>query len=157
MTAVLLGITAVSFVVIHLAPGTPTEMQTTLNPLANDLVRERLNALYGLDRPLWEQYVDWLSRIMRLDFGISLSSDARPVLEKILERAPLTIGMNVISLFLTLLISLPIGIISAVRRGSLLDRSLTVLVFVGFAMPSFWRCCSCFISASTWASFPCRD
>ena len=138
MTAVLLGITAVSFVVIHLAPGTPTEMQTTLNPLANDLVRERLNALYGLDRPLWEQYVGWLSRIMRLDFGISLSSDARPVLEKILERAPLTIGMNVISLFLTLLISLPIGIISAVRRGSLLDRSLTVLVFVGFAMPSFW-------------------
>ena len=138
MTAVLLGITAVSFVVIHLAPGTPTEMQTTLNPLANDLVRERLNALYGLDRPLWEQYLDWLSRIMRLDFGISLSSDARPVLEKILERAPLTIGMNVISLFLTLLISLPIGIVSAVRRGSLLDRSLTVLVFVGFAMPSFW-------------------
>jgi peptide/nickel transport system permease protein len=138
MAAVLLGITAVSFLVIHLAPGTPTEMQTTLNPLANDLVRERLNALYGLDRPLWEQYLDWLSRILRLDFGTSLSSDARPVLEKILERAPLTIGMNVISLFLTLLISLPIGIVSAMKRGSFLDKSLTVLVFIGFAMPSFW-------------------
>lgn len=138
MAAVLLGITAVSFLVIHLAPGTPTEMQTTLNPLANDLVRERLNALYGLDRPLWEQYLDWLSRILRLDFGTSLSSDARPVLEKILERAPLTIGMNVISLFLTLIISLPIGIVSAMKRGSFLDKSLTVLVFIGFAMPSFW-------------------
>ena len=138
MLLVLLGITVVSFVVIHLAPGTPTEMQTTLNPLANDIVRERLNALYGLDRPLWEQYIDWLSRIVRLDFGNSLSSDARPVLDKILERAPLTIGMNVISLALTLLISIPIGIISAVRRGTFLDRLLTVIVFLGFAMPSFW-------------------
>ncbi len=138
MMAVLLGITLVSFIVIHLAPGTPTEMQTTLNPLANDLVRERLNALYGLDRPLWEQYIDWLSRIIRLDFGTSLSSDARPVLDKILERAPLTIGMNVISLIFTLLISIPIGIVSAVKRGSFLDKALTVLVFVGFAMPSFW-------------------
>ncbi len=138
MLIVLLGITMVSFAVIHLAPGTPTEMQTTLNPLANDIVRERLNSLYGLDRPLWEQYFDWLSRIVRLDFGNSLSSDARPVLDKILERAPLTIGMNLISLVITLLISIPIGIVSAVKRGSLLDRSLTVIVFLGFAMPSFW-------------------
>ncbi len=138
MLLVLWGITLVSFFVIHLAPGTPTDMQTSLNPLAGDMVRERLNALYGLDRPLWEQYVDWLSRLVRLDFGISLSSDARPVMEKIMERLPLTVGMNVISLLLTLLISIPIGIISAVRRGSLLDRALTVLVFLGFAMPSFW-------------------
>lgn len=138
MLLVLWGITLVSFFVIHLAPGTPTDMQTSLNPLAGDLVRERLNALYGLDRPLWEQYADWLSRLVRLDFGISLSTDVRPVMEKIMERLPLTVGMNVISLLLTLLISVPIGIISAVRRGSLLDRTLTVLVFLGFAMPSFW-------------------
>ena len=138
MLLVLWGITLVSFFVIHLAPGTPTDMQTSLNPLAGDMVRERLNALYGLDRPLWEQYVDWLSHLIRLDFGISLSSDARPVMEKIMERLPLTVGMNVISLLLTLLISIPVGIISAVRRGSLLDRALTVLVFLGFAMPSFW-------------------
>ena len=138
MLLVLWGITLVSFFVIHLAPGTPTDMQTSLNPLAGDMVRERLNALYGLDRPLWEQYVDWLSRLIRLDFGISLSSDARPVMEKIMERLPLTVGMNVISLLLTLLVSIPIGIVSAVKRGSLLDRALTVLVFLGFAMPSFW-------------------
>ena len=105
MLLVLWGITLVSFFVIHLAPGTPTDMQTSLNPLAGDMVRERLNALYGLDRPLWEQYADWLGRLVRLDFGISLSSDARPVMEKIMERMPLTVGMNVISLLLTLLIS----------------------------------------------------
>ncbi len=138
MLLVLWGITLVSFFVIHLAPGTPTDMQTSLNPLAGDMVRERLNALYGLDRPLWEQYVDWLGRIIRLDFGVSLSTDARSVMEKIMERMPLTVGMNLISLVLTLLLSIPIGIVSAVKRASFLDRALTVLVFLGFAMPSFW-------------------
>jgi peptide/nickel transport system permease protein len=59
-------------------------------------------------------------------------------MDKILERMPLTVGMNVISLLLTLLISIPVGIVSAVKRGSFLDRALTVLVFLGFAMPSFW-------------------
>ncbi|WP_446425511.1 ABC transporter permease [Mailhella sp.] len=138
MLAVLWGITLVSFFVIHLAPGSPTDMQTSLNPLAGDMVRDRLNALYGLDRPLWEQYWDWLKRLVCLDFGVSLSTDARPVIDKILERMPLTVGMNVISLLLTLLISIPVGIVSAVKRGSFLDRALTVLVFLGFAMPSFW-------------------
>lgn len=138
MLIVLWGITVVSFFVIHLAPGTPTDMQVSLNPLAGDTVRERLNALYGLDRPLTEQYIDWLNRLVHLDFGHSLSSDGRPVMDKILERLPLTVGMNVASLLLTLLIAVPIGVVSAARQGSLLDRTLTVLVFLGFAMPSFW-------------------
>lgn len=135
---VLWGITIVSFFVIHLAPGSPTDLQVSLNPLAGDTVRQRLNALYGLDRPLVVQYADWLSHLVRLDFGNSLSSDGRPVMDKILERMPLTVGMNVASLLLTLLIAVPIGVISAARQGTLLDKSLTVLVFLGFAMPSFW-------------------
>ncbi len=138
MLIVLWGITVVSFFVIHLAPGTPTDMQVSLNPLAGDTVRERLNALYGLDRPLAVQYMDWLNRLVHLDFGHSLSSDGRPVIEKIAERLPLTVGMNVATLLLTLLIAVPVGVVSAARQGSLLDRSLTVLVFLGFAMPSFW-------------------
>ena len=138
MLIVLWGITVVSFFVIHLAPGTPTDMQVSLNPLAGDTVRERLNALYGLDRPLAVQYMDWLNRLVHLDFGHSLSSDGRPVIEKIAERLPLTVGMNVATLLLTLLIAVPVGVVSAARQGSVLDRSLTVLVFLGFAMPSFW-------------------
>lgn len=67
-----------------------------------------------------------------------MSADARPVLDKILERLPLTVSMNAVSLALTLLIAIPVGILSACRRNSLLDRSVTVLVFLGFAMPSFW-------------------
>ena len=67
-----------------------------------------------------------------------MSSDARPVIEKITERLPLTIGINVISLLLTLLIAVPIGVISAWKQGSLFDKGMTVLVFLGFAMPGFW-------------------
>ena len=138
MLIVLWGITIISFAVIHLAPGSPTDMQTSLNPLAGELVRARLDALYGLDRPLLTQYLDWLTRLAHFDFGISLSSDARPVIDKIMERLPLTVGMNVASLILTLLIALPVGIVSAVKQGTWIDKTLTVLVFLGFAMPGFW-------------------
>lgn len=135
---VLWGITIISFCVIHLAPGSPTDMETTLNPLAGAAAREQLEAIYGLDKPLPVQYLNWLERITKGDFGNSMSADNRPVLDKIKERLPLTVSMNVISLFLTLILAIPIGILSACKQNSLLDKSITVLVFLGFAMPSFW-------------------
>lgn len=138
MLLVLWGITLISFWVIHLAPGSPTDLETTLNPLAGEAARRRLEALYGLDRPLYVQYWDWLTRLLHFDFGNSMSADARPVLTKILERLPLTVSMNVTALILTLLIAIPVGILSACKQNSLLDRTVTVLVFLGFAMPSFW-------------------
>ena len=138
MLLILWGITVISFIVIHLAPGSPTDLQTTLNPLAGEAARARLESLYGIDRPLYIQYFDWLGRIVHLDFGNSMSSDARPVIEKIAERLPLTIGINVASLLLTLLLAIPIGVISAWKQGSLFDHGMTILVFIGFAMPGFW-------------------
>lgn len=135
---VLWGITIISFWVIHLAPGSPTDMDVTLNPLAGEAARQQLEELYGLNKPLLEQYLDWLGRLVHLDFGNSMSADARPVMEKIGERLPLTIAMNVISLILTLAIAIPIGVLSACYQNSLLDKSVTVFVFLGFAMPSFW-------------------
>ncbi len=135
---IFLGITLISFFVIHLAPGSPTDMQTSLNPLVNEAYRTKLNALYGLDKPIFIQYYDWLIRLMQFDFGNSLSGDGRPVIDKILERLPLTVGLNFISILLALLIALPIGIISAVKQGSFIDKFFTFLVFLGFAMPGFW-------------------
>jgi peptide/nickel transport system permease protein len=133
-----LGITVLSFWVIHLAPGKPTDLQTTMNPYASAEARERLERLYGLDQPLHVQYVNWVKRLAVLDFGRSMSSDSRPVWDKIRERLPLTFSMNVAALVLTLAVAAPIGIVSARRRGSALDRALTVFVFLGFAMPGFW-------------------
>lgn len=138
MLFVLWGITLVSFMVIHLAPGSPTDLQTSLNPLAGEATRQRLQALYGIDRPLHIQYIDWLGRMARLDFGNSMSSDPRSVIAKIGERLPLTVGINVVSLLLTLLIAVPVGLYSAVKQGGVFDRVMGVLVFLGFAMPGFW-------------------
>ncbi len=138
MTIVLWGITVISFIVIHLAPGSPTDLETTLNPMVGEAARAQLEALYGLDKPLYVQYGDWLWRILHLDFGNSMSSDARPVLEKIMERLPLTLGMNVVALVLSLLLAIPLGIISAWKQNSWIDKSITVFVFLAFAMPGFW-------------------
>jgi peptide/nickel transport system permease protein len=138
VAVVFFGITLISFWVIHLAPGSPTDLQTTLNPMAGAEARAQLEKLYGLDQPLHVQYVNWLGRLARLDFGRSMSGDHRPVWDKIKERLPLTFGMNVASLALTLLITVPIGVASAYWSGRLFDRAMTVFVFIGFAVPGFW-------------------
>lgn len=138
LAVVFFGITAVSFAVIHLAPGSPTDMQTTMNPLSSNEARAKLERIYGLDQPLHKQYVAWISRLVRFDFGNSLSGDHRPVWDKIKERLPLTLSLNVISLILVLCISIPIGVYAAWRQGGWFDKASTVFVFIGFAMPGFW-------------------
>jgi peptide/nickel transport system permease protein len=138
MLPLLLGITIISFVVIHLAPGEPTDLQTDLNPKASVEARDRLRAQYDLDKPLLVQYGKWIGRLARFDFGESFSQDHRPVAAKIAERLPITILINVLSIVAILAVAIPIGILSATRRNSGFDRATTVLVFVGFATPSFW-------------------
>jgi len=138
VAVVFFGITVISFWVIHLAPGSPTDLQTTLNPQAGAEARQRLEKLYGLDQPLHIQYVNWIKRLAMLDFGRSMSGDHRPVWDKIKERLPLTFSMNVVSMFLSLLISVPIGVAAAYWQGRWFDRLSTIFVFIGFAMPGFW-------------------
>jgi len=134
---ILFGITLISFAVIHLAPGKPTDLMVQLNPDVSLEAREKLNQLYGLDRPIIIQYLDWLKKLLKLDFGRSFI-DNRPVMQKIMERLPVTILINSLALLVIFLFSIPIGIKSAVRRGSFFDKGATVFVFLGFAMPSFW-------------------
>jgi peptide/nickel transport system permease protein len=99
--------------------------------------RENLKRLYGLDKPLHEQYIDWLKRLVTLDFGKSFV-DGRDVLDKIIERVPITLGINVLSILVIFSIAIPIGILSAVKQYSLFDKVATVFVFVGFSTPTFW-------------------
>ena len=138
MVPMLLGITLISFMVIHLAPGTPTDMQTTLNPKASLEAQKRLREIYGLDKPLMVQYGDWLTRLARLDFGRSFSPDRRPVWDKIKERVGITLSLNLMSLIIILGVSIPIGVIAAYRAHSWFDKGTTLFVFFGFAMPTFW-------------------
>ena len=133
----MLGISLISFFVIHLTPGKPTDADLQLNQKVSLQVRERIEKLYGLDKPIYIQYFEWIKRLIRFDFGESFI-DGRIVSEKILERLPITLFINIISLILILGISIPIGVFSAVKENSVFDRIMTVLVFIGFAMPTFW-------------------
>ncbi len=134
---VLFGIIVVTFFVIHLSPGKPTRLQAEMSPKITLEAREKLDRLYGLDKPIYIQYWVWVKKLAVLDFGKSFT-DERPVLVKIGERIPITITIELLSLFLIFLIAVPIGIMSAVKENSFFDRGSTVFVFIGFATPTFW-------------------
>lgn len=138
MIPLLLGITIICFFVMHLAPGLPTDLQTQMNPKASVEMKERLMSLYELDKPLPVQYWSWLKKLGRGDLGTSFSSDHRPVSDKILERLPITIAINFLSLIIIIAVAVPIGVLSAVHQDSLFDKMMSVFVFVGFAVPTFW-------------------
>lgn len=133
----LLGITIISFIIIHLAPGKPITIEQSLNPKVSLEVRQRLEKLYGLDKPLHIQYFTWLKRLIKFDFGRSFV-DNRLVLDKILERLPVTLVINILSLVLILFLAIPIGVKSAVHPNGYFDKIMTVLVFIGFSVPTFW-------------------
>jgi peptide/nickel transport system permease protein len=137
MVPILLGITLLSFTIMHMAPGGPAEAQMEFSAKASAEARERLRKLYGADQPLHKQYLTWLTKFVTLDFGEAFA-DGRKVKDKILERLPITLTINLLSLALVLLIAIPIGILSATHQYSLLDRFTTVFVFVGYSMPHFW-------------------
>lgn len=136
------GITLVTFLVIQLAPGSPVEsMMSVEHGVKSDQVTqeivERTKKLYGLDRPVHERYFVWLRQIATLDFGNSYR-DHRPVMEKIVERLPITVTLNVLSIFLVYLIAIPLGAWSAVRQWSFWERASTFVLFLLYSIPGFW-------------------
>ncbi|MGQ9570450.1 MAG: ABC transporter permease [Thermodesulfovibrionales bacterium] len=137
MVPLIFGITLITFIVIHLAPGSPVEVQTEMSLKASAQARENLKKLYGLDKPLHIQYLEWLERFIKLDFGRSFV-DGRKVIDKIIERIPITLTINILSLILIFSVAIPIGILSATKQYSTFDKLSTILVFIGFSTPTFW-------------------
>ena len=134
---ILFGISLITFAVIHITPGGPTVLQSQMNAKMSPDSIAKLKTLYDLDKPLPVQYLKWLSRLARLDFGDSFN-DNRPVTEKILERLPATLQLNLLSLLLLFLIAVPLGVYSAAKQNSVFDRLFTSISFIGFSVPSFW-------------------
>ncbi len=134
-----LGITVITFAIVHLAPGDPLQSQS-LDGVGgvgvSPQVYEQMRSYWGLDLPLYEQYARWLGRLVRLDFGQSFT-DHRPVLEKIAERLPWTLSLAVVSLGLGLAAAIPIGVWSAVRRGGWFDRVSGTLLFGAYSVPNY--------------------
>lgn len=133
----LFGISLLSFAVINLAPGKPVALENSLNPRVSARALERLEKLYELDKPVYERYWHWLKRTAALDFGRSFS-DNRPVIEKIAERLPVTIIINLLSLFLIFAAAIPLGVRCALRPDGMLDKVMTAAMFFLFAIPTFW-------------------
>lgn len=131
------GITLISFWVIHLAPGRPTGTSEDLNPKVSLEVRQRLEKLYDLDKPLVVQYGLWLKKLARCDFGTSFS-DGRPVMEKFWETIPVTFAINAISMLLIFGLGIPIGVIGALKENSAADKAIAAVLFAAFVMPTFW-------------------
>ncbi len=132
------GITVICFFVIRLAPGSPVDVEAAMNPNYSENARAKFIEMYDLDKPLITQYFLWLKKIVKLDFGTSFARDSRPVWDKIKERLPVTIGINTAALFFIFVISIVLGVLSAWYKGSIFDRSVTLFVFIGFAVPTFW-------------------
>ncbi len=138
MIPMLLGITIISFLVIHLPPGEPDVMGSEMNPKVTKEVREQIRSIYGLDKPLHIQYWTWLKRFAKLDFGTSLAQDRRQVMDKIKERIPITITIDLFSMALIFCIGIPIGLYTARHKDTIIDKALTTFVFAGYAIPDFW-------------------
>jgi len=139
-----LGITLVTFLIIQLAPGNPVSLK--IQQLGGEGIKsetvsreviEQTKKLYGLDKPIHVQYVLWLKRLVKLDFGESYK-DHRPVLSKIGEALPVTLLLNLISIFLIYLISVPLGVFSALAPRSHWDKVMTLILFILYSLPSFW-------------------
>jgi peptide/nickel transport system permease protein len=138
------GITLITFLIIQFAPGSPVSLKL-MGPGGAGLkaenisqeVIEQTKKLYGLDKPMHEQYIQWLGRLIRLDFGLSFK-DHRPVIDKLVEAVPITLALNILSIILIYLIAFPLGIYSAVHPRSLWDRTVTLLLFILYSLPNFW-------------------
>lgn len=135
---VLLGVSVITFVLIHMVPCDPAEVYLRLSqvPPTDEAVASIRKEL-GLDRPLYVQYFDWLWKVLHLDFGKSFVTK-KPVLAEILSYLPATIELTVCSMVIMILISVPTGILAALYKDSLFDQFSRVLAFVGASMPSFW-------------------
>jgi len=132
---VLIGVTLLIFLVMQLAPGDPAQIM--LGPKATATSLAQLRHELGLDQPLHVQYVRWLARVLRGNWGRSIQLK-REVLPFILDRFQNTAYLTICAALLACLVGIPAGILSAVRQYSLSDRMAMVLVLVGFSMPIFW-------------------
>jgi peptide/nickel transport system permease protein len=137
---IVIGISVISFLIVHLTPGSPVDKFRTPRVSAetiNNLIR-----LYGLDQPLPTQFVKWFTKFWTFPFdntawGYSFS-DGLPVRDKIFARIPSTLWLTGVSLLVTVIIAVPIGVLQAIRQYSWSDKIITTFETIGYAMPTFW-------------------
>ena len=146
-----LGITILIFAITRFVPGGPVERMLASmhsgndsasvsvagnsSALSDDQIAD-LNAFYGLDKPIFESYVEWLSKIVVLDFGES-TRYYEPVSDMIAERLPVSLFYGGMTFFISYFTSIPLGYFKAIKHGSVFDSASSILIFVGYALPGY--------------------
>ncbi len=150
MIPMLIGISLISFFIMHLAPGDITSSETAFDPKSSEESRQKLRELYNLDKPVAVQYGLWLKRMVQFDFGNSFKSHQKPVFlgytdkdgnytKGMIEQAlPITLIINLLGLAITLTLAIPFGVIAARKYQKWQDKSITLFNFIGFSIPGFW-------------------
>lgn len=134
---ILIGITVLTFLLMHLSPSDPAERLLTSQgiPVSSDILEEVREEM-GLDKPFLTQYGNWMIKIIKGDMGISYMT-GRPVYDELASHMPYTVALAAISMVLTLVLAMPLGVLSAVRENRLTDYLVRFLSFVGMSMPGF--------------------
>jgi peptide/nickel transport system permease protein len=132
---VLIGVSVIVFLFLHLIPGDPAEAM--LGDRATTASVARLRTAYGLDQPWPNQYVLFMSHVVQGDLGRSIRSN-NPVTAELGQRFPATVELTLLAMLLSVLIGIPAGIVSATRRGTLVDHTSMLVALVGVSMPIFW-------------------
>ena len=132
---VLLGVSILSFALIHLAPGDPA--RTIAGDRASPQIIEAMQEKYGLDKPMIVQYWIWLRHVLKGDFGRSIVTNER-ILVEIIDRLPNTVELTFVSMFIAIAVGAMAGIISASRQYSMLDYTTMGIALFGVSMPVFW-------------------
>ncbi|MBN1189834.1 MAG: ABC transporter permease [Dehalococcoidales bacterium] len=136
---VLILVTAFVFFAMRLLPGDPIRMLVSRNQEQRYSEEEvqSLRRQYGLDKPLVVQYGDWISHVVRGDLGVSILERV-PVTEQLKRRVPITLHLGVLAFLISIIIGIPLGVVSAIRRGKWIDTLFTTLANVGITVPVFW-------------------
>lgn len=142
---ILIGISIISFLIVHLAPGSPIDKFRT--PRVSEEQLNNLIRMYGLDKSIPEQFLSWFSSFFQfwktdgqghyIAWGYSFT-DGRPIMSHIFERIPATMLLMGTALFVTVVIAIPVGVLAAVKQYSWADKVITVLATIGYALPSYW-------------------
>jgi peptide/nickel transport system permease protein len=132
---VIVGVATISFALLQMIPGSPVDAM--LGTESTPQAREALERELGLDKSIPVQYVTWWGNLLRGDLGKSAMT-SQPVGQLIMERLPTTIPLALLSMFIALVIAVPAGILSAIRRNTWIDGVVSVIAFAGLSIPGFW-------------------
>jgi len=134
---ILFGVSVITFALVHLTPGDPIDQMIGLNPDVTAAEEAQLRAKYGLNKPLWEQYLIWITDVLQGDFGEVISTN-RDVSAVIWKRLPETVALGIFGWAFGLIIAIPTGIYAAVNKDELGDTISRFFALSGISIPNFW-------------------